>query len=174
MLIAALAILVLQQSAGSIAWETPVAADPVASAGVDAALPTAALPAPVLPDWAKADPFAWERSQCSPMIRKEASMEVCQVRVRIELAAALGSRLPSGLSPEGIQGCRQVSNGSGGYDLTCAPVQRTLASAPAPVAEVCEERPTATARGAVSFQRECHPATGTASKDGLKFRLGGD
>ena len=169
MLIAALTALMLQQSAGTIAWEAP----PV----TDAAPPTVVevtSSSPALPDWAKADPFAWERSQCSPMIRKEASMEMCQVRVRTQLAAALGPQLPTGLSPEAITSCRQVSNGSGGYDLTCAPAQRTLTSAPAPVAEICEERPTATARGAVSFERQCHPATGAASQDGLKFRLGGD
>lgn len=166
MLIAVFAALALQQSAGTIAWETPApAAEPVVES---------AAPASDLPDWARADPFAWERSQCSPLIRKEASMELCQVRVRAELAAALGDKLPSGLSPDGIAGCRQVSNGAGGYALTCAPVERTMSAAPTPVAEVCEERPTRSANGAVSFERQCRPATGTTAKDGVGFRLGGN
>jgi hypothetical protein len=168
MLTAALAALLIQQAAGAIAWETPsspsVSEGPAATAG----------PASPLPDWARADPYAWERSQCSPMIRKDASLELCQVRVRSELAAALGDRLPAGLSPEAIEGCRQVSNGVGGYQTTCAPVERTLNVTPAPVAEVCEERPTRNANGAVTFERQCQPASGAASRDGLVLRLNRD
>lgn len=168
MLTALLSALVLQQAAGTIAWD-PRAVEAAAEA------PAPLAPAvSTLPDWARADPYAWERSQCSPMIRKDASMELCQVRVRTELAAALGERLPARLSPDGIEGCRQVSNGSGGYQLTCAPVERTLNSTPAPVAEVCEERPIRNANGAVTFGRECKPATGASSKQGLTFRLNGD
>ena len=167
MLIAALAALLLQQSAGTIAWDTPVAADPEAPA-------QAAQPVSTLPDWARADPYGWERSQCSPMIRKDASIEACQVRVRTDLAAALGDRLPGGLAPDGIEGCRQLSDGKGGYETTCAPVQRTLATTAAPVAEICEERPTRTASGVVAFGRECRPATGATTTEGLSFRLGGD
>ncbi|CAN5282460.1 hypothetical protein BH09PSE1_BH09PSE1_06300 [soil metagenome] len=169
MLIAVLAAL-LQQSAGTIAWEAP----PVAFEATAGATAPVAAPVSAVPDWDKADPFAWERSQCSPMIRKEASMEMCQVRVRTELAAALGDALPTGLAPDRIEGCRQVSNGTGGYELTCAPVRRSLSSPPTPVAEVCEERPTRTADGAVAFGRECRPATGPQAKDGVSFRLGGD
>ena len=168
MLTALLSALVLQQPAGTIAWD-PRAVE----AATEAPAPVTPA-ASTLPDWARADPYAWERSQCSPMIRKDASMEVCQVRVRTELAAALGERLPARLSPDGIEGCRQVSNGSGGYQLTCAPVERTLNSTPAPVAEVCEERPIRNANGAVTFGRECKPATGASSKQGLTFRLNGD
>ena len=168
MLVALLSILMLQQSAGTIAWDSP---PPPREAVTEA---PAAPAASTLPDWARADPYAWERSQCSPMIRKDASMEVCQVRVRTELAAALGDRLPARLSPDGIEGCRQVSNGAGGYELTCAPVERTLNSAPAPAAEVCEERPIRNANGAVTFGRECKPATGAPAQKGLTFRLNGD
>lgn len=168
MLIAALAALVLQQAAGAIAWDTPT------SPSASEARASAASPTSTLPDWARADPYAWERSQCSPMIRKEASLELCQVRVRSELAAAMGDRLPAGLSPEAIAGCRQVSNGAGGYQTTCAPVERTLNATPAPVAEVCDERPVRNANGAVTFERQCQPASGAASKDGLVLRLNRD
>ncbi|HEX8471905.1 MAG TPA: hypothetical protein VF633_12395 [Brevundimonas sp.] len=167
MLTAVVAALMLQQAAGMISWNPPPPADP------DGPVP-AVTPATALPDWALADPFAWERSQCSPIIRKDASMEMCQARVRTDLAAALGDRLPPALAPSGIEGCRQVTNPAGGYVLTCAPVRREMSASTSPVAEVCEERPTATAGGAVSFERRCTPASGPASKDGLTFRLGGD
>lgn len=163
-----LAALMLQQAAGMISWNPPIEPDP----GAPAATPAA--PAVVLPDWALADPFAWERSQCSPMIRKDPSLDLCQARVRTDLAAALGDKLPPALAPEGIEGCRQVTNPAGGYVLTCAPVRREMSGGVAPVAEVCEDRPTATAGGAVSFERRCTPAAGPAPQDGLRFKLGGD
>lgn len=175
MLAVLFAVLALQQAAGSIAWETPTApSDPAEEAAAPMAAERAPA-APALPAWALADPFAWERAQCSPMIRKDASLESCQVRVRSDLAAALGDQLPDRLSPDKIEGCRQVSNGAGGYVVTCAPVERTLNAGPAaPAAEVCEERPVRNANGAVTFNRECRPATGQTGKDGLSFRLGRD
>jgi hypothetical protein len=173
MLIAALAAALMlwtpQQAAGTIVWETPSAAAPAAEAEETPPPATSSLP-----DWALADPFAWERSQCSPMIRKDASMADCQVRVRSELAAALGDSLPTGLAPDGIEDCRQVSDGVGGYALTCAPAQRTSTSAAAPVAEVCEERPTRVPGGGVSFERQCRPATAPQTRNGVTFKLGGD
>jgi hypothetical protein len=176
MLTAVVAALMLQQAAGMISWNPPPAADAEmpAEGPPPAEAPPAAPAAPEIPGWALADPYAWERSQCSPMIRKEASMELCQARVRTQLAAVLGDRLPPGLQPSGVEGCRQVSNGAGGYELTCAPPQRQMASsAGAPAAEVCEERPTATGSGGVNFERRCTPATGPApAKDGLTFKLG--
>lgn len=168
MLTALIAALTLQQAAGMISWNPPIEPD------VNAPVVAPAAPAAVLPDWALADPFAWERSQCSSMIRKDEGLEMCQARVRTDLAAALGDRLPAALAPSGIEGCRQVTNPAGGYVLTCAPVRREMSAGVAPVAEVCEERPTATGNGAVSFERRCTPATGTATRDGLTFKLGGD
>lgn len=168
MLTAVVAALMLQQAAGMISWGPPIEPDPNAPVAAPAA------PAVVLPDWALADPFAWERSQCSPIIRKDVSMEMCQARVRTDLAATLGDRLPAALAPSGIEGCRQVTNPAGGYVLTCAPVRREMSASTAPVAEICEQRPTATGGGGVSFERRCTPATGPVAKDGLTFRRGGD
>jgi hypothetical protein len=124
------AALMLQQAAGMISWNPPPAPDP--NAPVEAAVSAPAVPAATIPEWGLADPFAWERSQCSPIIRKDSSMELCQARVRTDLAAALGDKLPAGLQPSGVEGCRQVSNGAGGYELTCAPVRRELTSSAAP------------------------------------------
>ncbi|MES2835498.1 MAG: hypothetical protein V4707_12410 [Pseudomonadota bacterium] len=67
-------------AAGTIAWSEPA---PVVEA-------PAVAPPPPLPAWALADPFGWERAQCSPMIRKDATLEACQARVRTDLAANLG------------------------------------------------------------------------------------
>ncbi|QTC91895.1 hypothetical protein [Brevundimonas goettingensis] len=173
MLTAVFAALMLQQAAGMISWNPPPAPDP--EAPVEAAAPVPAGPVTTIPEWGLADPFGWERSQCSPMIRKDASMELCQARVRTDLATALGDKLPAGLQPSGVEGCRQVSNGAGGYELTCAPPRREMAASTAPVAEVCEERPSATGSGGVNFERRCTPATGPKPDEGgLKFRLGGD
>ena len=171
MLIAALAALTLQQAAGNIVWDTPSSAPVASEAPV-----ISASPASPLPDWARADPYPWERAQCSPIIRKDASLELCQVRVRTELAAAIGDRLPAGLSPNAIEGCRQVSNGVGGYQTTCAPVERTMnsPSAPMPAAEICEDRPVRNSNGAVTFGRECRPASAVPKQDGLVFSLNRD
>lgn len=177
MLATTLAFLFLsgQAAAGTIVWQPP--AEPVpADAAVEAAAgatPPAPAPAPALPDWAMNDPYAWERSQCHPVLRGREAMDQCQMRVRLQLKAALGERLPSGLRPEGVSSCRQVSNGSGGYDLTCAPEQRTVASREAPAPEVCEERPRAVPGGGVTFERTCRPANAPA-QDGLSFKLFGN
>jgi hypothetical protein len=174
MLTAVFAALMLQQAAGMISWNPPPAPDPEAPVEAAAPLPAPAVAVGAIPEWGLADPFGWERSQCSPMIRKDASMELCQARVRTDLAAALGDKLPAALQPSGVEGCRQVSNGAGGYELTCAPPRREMAASTAPVAEVCEERPRATGGGGVNFERRCAPATGSTTRDGLTFKLGGD
>lgn len=166
MLVAVIAAIALQQAAGSIAWDSPVLPAETAPEA-----PAASPPAAALPDWARADPFAWERAQCSPMVRKEDTMEACQVRVRSELALALGDRLPPALAPSGVEACRQVANEAGGFELTCAPVQRSLNATPAPVAEICEDRPVRNANGAVTFGRECRPASGPADRSGVGFTI---
>ena len=174
MLATTLAFLFLsgQAAAGTIAWNPPAETTAERDAGpADAAVPSA--PSPTLPDWAMADPYAWERSQCHPALRGEEAMDQCQARVRLQLKAALGDRLPAGLQPEGISNCRQVSDGSGGYALTCAPEQRTIVSRDMPPPEVCEERPRAVPGGGVTFERTCRPANAPA-QEGLSFRLFGE
>ena len=90
MFVALAAAVLLQQAApGQVVWQTPVPAEP-AAAEAPAAIPT-------IPDWARADPYGYERSECSPLVRKaEESMEACQARVRTALAANLGDDLPVG------------------------------------------------------------------------------
>lgn len=86
---------ILQQAAsGQVVWQTPPPPIPAAAPSA----PTADLPP--LPDFARADPYGYERAECSPLIRKaEESMEACQARVRMTLAAHLGDALPAGMAP---------------------------------------------------------------------------
>ena len=57
--------------------------------------PIVVTPAPAptidLPDWARADPYAWERAQCSPLLRGDEDLQACQARVRVALEC--GERL---------------------------------------------------------------------------------
>ena len=53
---------------GQIVWET--------SAPVEAAEPVAAIDLPAIPDSARADPWGYERAECSPLIRsRQESLE---------------------------------------------------------------------------------------------------
>ena len=143
------------------AWETPNA-EP---AGV---APTAA-PIADLPDWALADPFAWERSQCSPLLRKDASLEICQARVRGELSAALGDRLPAGLMPPGEPvPCLVTPDDTGAYPVQCGLPERRTAQTVTPRIAACRSRPTRQG-GSVAFVTECEQET--AETAGLTFRL---
>ncbi len=76
-------------------------------------------PVPDLPAHAIGDPFGWERSQCSPYIRKDEPLEHCQTRVRSDLLAVMGERLPSGLRPApGLENCIP-GTAANGYQMQC-------------------------------------------------------
>jgi hypothetical protein len=162
MLAAVFAALMLQQAAGqAVVWsETPPAADPVASA------------APALPDWARADPYAYERSECSPMIRSaEESQEACQARVRAVLAAHLGDALPVGLKPAGApDSCQRTGDR---YALQCGAPSRPDQPAVALAERSCITRPVVTGQGAVSYEDDCSASRGPDEQDGLRITLGG-
>lgn len=147
---------------GQVVWETQaptVEAAPVREV-------------PPIPDSARADPYGYERAECSPLIRKSSeSMDVCQQRVRVALAANLGAALPAGLAPVGATDeCRQEASGDR-YALQCGAPQR--ADRPtAPLQErTCETRPRAQANGGVAWTEECRPESGRGD-DGLTVRLG--
>ena len=56
--------------------------------------------APSLPDWARLNPYGFERQQCSPLARPEGEgLRTCQNRIRHQLAQLLGDDLPPGLTP---------------------------------------------------------------------------
>jgi hypothetical protein len=167
MIAALLSALMLQDAAagGQVVWSTPAPAEaPVAAA------------APPIPDWARADPYGYERSECSPLIRsKDETLEACQSRVRTALAANLGDALPAGLRPADVaRNCRQEQTGDG-YDMQCSTPVRMSGATGAPQERVCETRPQAQPRGGVAWSEECRPATGERERDeGLRIRLGGD
>jgi hypothetical protein len=161
--------MVLQQAAGSgVVWQTP-APEPAPASVISAPPVTSDLP-----DWALADPFSWERSQCSPLIRGGTSLEACQARVRAELSVALGGRLPAGLQPSGQPvPCQAMPGDDGAYPVQCGLPERQSAQAAAPQEQICDSRPRAEG-GAVSFTTECRPANARES-NGLSFKLfGGD
>lgn len=165
MFIAAAVALVLQSSPGAVVWsEAPPS--PQAAAEIS---PT---PASVLPDWARGDPFAYERAQCSPLLRREPTNEACQARVRGELLAALGDDLPAALRPiASLEDCRQAQ-ADGAFDLRCGAPQRRGAETPALTERVCETRPTANRGGGVSWSETCRPANAPV-REGLTFKLFG-
>ncbi|CAL1692546.1 hypothetical protein MMB232_02720 [Brevundimonas subvibrioides] len=160
MLTALMMATMLQQAAP--VWDTP-RAEPAAVAEM-------AAPPPDLPAWALADPFGWERSQCSPLLRKDASMEACQARVRRDLSAALGDRLPAGLQPPGEPvPCLATPDDTGAYPVQCGLPERRTAQAVTPRIAECRSRPTRQG-GSVAFVTECEPEAGETR--GLTFRLG--
>lgn len=148
-------------AAGTIAWQE---AAPVA---VEA---PAATPPPSLPAWALADPFGWERAQCSPLIRKDATMEACQARVRVDLAANLGDDLPAALRPPSMQECRRTEDG---YAVDCGAPDRPGRPSPVLREQNCGTRMVRQREGGAAFTSDCRPAAGEEGEDGLSIRLGG-
>lgn len=146
-------------AAGTIAWSEP--------APVVEAAPVA--PPPPLPAWALADPFAWERAQCSPLIRKDATMEACQARVRTDLAANLGDALPAALRPAAVQECRRTE---GGYAVDCGAPERPGRSEPVLREQDCGTRMVRQREGGAAFTSDCRPVTGEERDQGLRIRLG--
>lgn len=167
MLVTALAVLVFQQVPGAVVWD-PRPELPIETEAAPPATPT-------LPEWAIADPFAWERSQCSSLVRGPVSLGACQARVRTELAANLGDALPDALRPIGLEGeCLPTDNETTGFAVSCAPQRRERALVATPQEQVCENRPQRTSKGVVSWVETCRPAGGSSdSGDGLKLRLFG-
>lgn len=156
----------LPAATGQVVWETPVP--------VEAARPVAA-DLPPIPDSARADPWGYERAECSPLIRSsQETLEACQARVRVTLAAHLGSALPAGLAPAGTAGdCRQEAAGDR-YALQCGAPSRPQRAATVLEERSCETRPRAQAAGGVAWTEECRPASGVRQDDGgLRIRLGG-
>ena len=65
--------------------------------------------APLLPEEARADPFGYERAECSPLTRSRTeTLETCQLRVRRTLTAVLGDAVPDALKPGADLGPRPI------------------------------------------------------------------
>ncbi|GAA0618706.1 hypothetical protein GCM10009422_12630 [Brevundimonas kwangchunensis] len=161
-------VLVMQQAAsGQVVWNAPAPTEPE----------TPAIAAPPIPDWARNDPYGYERSECSPLIRKaDETMEACQSRVRFALAANLGDALPAGLSGGGAaENCRQEAAGDR-YALQCGAPSRSAPTGPVLQERACETRPQARAQGGVAWQQDCRPTGAQPDNrdEGLRFRIGGN
>ncbi|MFN3558865.1 MAG: hypothetical protein ACK4UQ_06215 [Brevundimonas sp.] len=161
---AVLSALMLQQAAaGPVVWTTPLPAPE----------PVAAAEAPPLPDWARADPYGYERSECSPLIRAASeTMETCQTRVRFALAANLGNAVPAGLRPTAsMDNCRQEAAGDR-YALQCAAPSRTVPAEPDLRDKVCNTRPSGTREGVMTYREECTVGGQPVREEGLRINLG--
>lgn len=156
-------------AAGRIGWERPPI--PPAAPPVAAPAPAVAPPTDPLPDWAMADPFGWERAKCSPSTRGDEPLEACQTRVRTELAAHMGDRLPEALRPPSLNECRRTADG---YSIDCGPAARTQTAEVRPHEQDCATRMSRDGGGRPVFSSECRPVETTgSSREGLSIRLGG-
>ncbi|HYD27970.1 hypothetical protein [Brevundimonas sp.] len=168
-MLAVIAAVALQQAAsGQVVWQTPTPPEPA----------VAEIPAfvPPIPEWARTDPYGYERSECSPLVRAASeTLEGCQARVRSALAANLGAALPAGLAPaSAADNCRQEAAGDR-YALQCGAPSRSGAAGARLVERTCETRPRVQPEGGVVWTEECRPADGSKPpEEGLTFRLGGD
>lgn len=155
-------VIALQQATGPVSWTEPA---PVAVTVAEA------VARPDLPDWAIADPFGWERSQCSPLVRGEETIGTCQSRVRADLAIVLGDRLPAGLRPSDTPTpCVATPDASGAFPVECREPERRVAASNPVRDQVCESRPRREG-GAVAFVTECRPAGEASERRGLSFRI---
>lgn len=151
-------------AADQVVWSEPPAAAPV----------VAEVAPPPIPDSARADPYGYERAQCSPLIRSAGEpLEVCQQRVRSVLAAHLGDALPAGMAPgPASDGCRQEAAGDR-YALQCGAPSGSSRAAAVLDERICETRPRAQPGGGVTWEEQCRPASRRDERDeGLTLRWG--
>ena len=160
MIIAAVALLLVQQVAPAVTWQEAEPAPTVAPA----------TPSIDLPDWAR----AYERAQCSPLVCGETSLETCQAETRLTLAAALGDALPDALRPAGApEDCQMMREASGGsaYAVQCGARPRDAIAAPVLQEQDCRPRPDQHG----GFSTTCRPTNPARDDDeGLKIKLWGD
>lgn len=170
-MIAVVFAIILQQAApnpaasGQVLWTTPIA-PPVEAP---------ATPRPVLPDAARADPYGYERAECSPYVRASTeTLEACQFRIRTALAAGLGDALPDGLRPSAeSERCRPDPQ-TGGFALDCNNA-RTVPASPDLGDRRCETRPTRLPQGGVAYTENCTSTRpGESESQGLRIKLFGD
>ena len=128
-------------------------------------------PVPNLPPHAISDPFGWERSQCSPYIRKDESLQECQVRVRADLQAVMGAALPANLHPTlGLEHCTP-GNAENGFKVECKPRQMVLPNRPNLDDRQCENQPSLQGDGRVIMQTVCRSTGAQPTPEGLSLTL---
>ena len=170
-MIAVVFAIILQQAApnasapGQVQWTTPIA-PPVQAP---------AAPRPALPEAARADPYGYERAECSPYVRPSSeTLEACQFRIRSALAADLGAGLPDGLKPAADREQCRPDPQTGGFALNCNSA-RSVPAGPDLTERRCETRPTRLPQGGVAYTENCTSTRpGEEESQGLRIRLGGD
>jgi hypothetical protein len=160
-MLTAMLLMLAVQEPPTIVWAEPMAQT---EAGAEIAAPL-----PELPAWALADPYGYERAECSPLVRKEPSMEGCQARVRAELAAHLGDRLPEGMQGPTLTDCSPQPGGA--YDIACNAPRRERATTTLAAPRDCANRPERGPDGRVVWTDRCQPEPG--ERDGLTIPLFG-
>ena len=142
-----------------------------------------AAPIVDIPEWGRNDPYAWERAQCSPLLRGDEVLAACQSRVRIALDAALGADTPAGLAvrPGDLECSQMAARGdSQTYDLACGSERTARADAQAferqrdARTDLCDRTPRSE-RGSTTWTLACStPENEDRARGTLESLLRGD
>lgn len=130
---------------------------------------------PALPQWARDDPFAWERARCHPQIRGDTPLESCQFRVRQRLALELGDQLPEALRPTSeLQACA-YAQAEAGFAVQCDQPREVRGPSTPQLREQarCSTRPRARPDGGVIWEEVCDPSSTRGEDNGLRINLSG-
>lgn len=130
---------------------------------------------PALPQWARDDPFAWERARCHPQIRGNTPLESCQFRVRQQLALELGDQLPEALRPTSeLQACA-YAQAEAGFAVQCDQPREVRGPSTPQLREQarCSSRPRARPDGGVIWEEVCDPSSTRDEDNGLRINLSG-
>ncbi|MEH6697381.1 MAG: hypothetical protein V7672_01645 [Brevundimonas sp.] len=130
---------------------------------------------PALPQWARDDPFAWERARCHPQIRGDTPLESCQFRVRQRLALELGDQLPEALRPTSeLQACA-YAQAEAGFAVQCDQPREVRGPSTPQLREQarCSTRPRARPDGGVIWEEVCDPSSTRDEDNGLRINLSG-
>lgn len=128
-----------------------------------------------LPQWAKDDPYAWERARCHPQVRGDTPLETCQLSVRRQLAAELGDSLPAALRPTSeLENCARAQ-ADAGYAVQCDQPREVRGPSTPQLADRgrCETRPRARPDGGVVWEEVCEQSGGRDNDSGLRVNLSG-
>lgn len=130
---------------------------------------------PALPQWAREDPFAWERARCHPQIRGDTPLESCQFRVRQQLVAELGDSLPEALRPTtSLEACARAQ-AEANFAVQCGQSREVRGPAGPQLREParCSTRPRARPDGGVIWEEVCDPPGSREDTGGLRINLSG-
>jgi hypothetical protein len=128
---------------------------------------------PALPQWARDDPFAWERARCHPQIRGDTPLESCQFRVRQQLVAELGDSLPEALRPTAtLEACARAQ-ADAGFAVRCDQPREVRGPSTPQLQEQarCSTRPRARPDGGVVWEEICDSTR--EGDEGLRVNLSG-